>query len=188
MKKIKATLSSTSLNELAEKIKQLKNDLQNVDKEVMNELAEKGRDEIDNNLSATTYKDGNDEAIPFIRKEENKMVVGMKGKQVLYDEFGTGTEGAKSPHPLKSEFGLKNYNSSRVPNGTIRRNKNPNSKASISGIKPYEWYWTYNDKSGNKVYTQGIPAGKQVFNASLSLKQIKMLVVKKKVSDALSKL
>ena len=48
-------------------------------------------------------------------------------------------------------------------------------------------YWTYN-KDGIKVYTQGIPAGKQVYNAAKRLQKEKEKISKKVVGDALSKL
>ena len=56
-----------------------------------------------------------------------------------------------------------------------------------TGVLLGELYWTY-QKDGETIYTQGIPAGKQVFNASESLRREKNKIVKKKVSDKLSKL
>ena len=47
---------------------------------------------------------------------------------------------------------------------------------------------TYKDKNGDIVYTQGIPAGKEVYNASTELEKDKKEVIKDKVGGIISKL
>ena len=42
--------------------------------------------------------------------------------------------------------------------------------------------------NGIKMYTQGIPAGKQVFKAANDLKNIKLKIIKDKVGEVISKL
>lgn len=42
-------------------------------------------------------------------KESSKAII--YGEQVIYDEFGTGDVGARSPHPEKGKYGLNDYSS-----------------------------------------------------------------------------
>lgn len=182
MKTIKVPLSNQGLNDLLKKINNLKDDLNKAAKDIKNELADYTRTEIDNNLSATQFKDGNDDVYTFKENKDNKIIVGMRGSQALYDEFGTGTQGEQSPHPYKSEYPLSGYNTGRrIRKASVKVNENTGLPI---GIK----YWTYKNKQGETVYTTGIPAGKQVFNASISLRNKKNQIIKQKVSDALSKL
>ena len=85
---------------------------------------------------------------------------------------------------MKGDFPLKPYNSGK----TIRTNKSDESTATTKGIPVGELYWTYKDKNGEKKYTQGIPSGKQVLNAAISLDKQKKQIIKQEVSDVLSKL
>ena len=183
MKKINVDLSNQSIKKLIYKLERFNKSIENADKKIVEELSNLALAEIQKNYSNTPYKDGNDDVSFYITGEEKKKKVGVTGSQVLYNEFGTGTEGEKSPHPEKGEFGLNSYNSGR----TIRRNNNPNSSASRLGIPEGELYWTYRDGSIKK-YTQGIPAGKQVYMAAKTVKKEKNEIIKKVVGDALSKL
>lgn len=185
MKKVKVPLSVKGLKDLSKNVRGLKKDFKDLDTRIVEQLSDFTLQEIQKNFSATIYKDGNDDVSFFERGTSKKKIVGMMGTQVLYDEFGTGTEGQKSPHPLKEKYGLKPYNNRA--NTTIRTNNSPNSTASQFGIPLGALYWTYND-GGVKVYTTGIPAGNQVYNASVSLRKKKMEIIKKEVSDVLSKL
>lgn len=182
MKVIKVPLSVNGLKELKNKINQLQSNLKNANDEIINDMVHTAEIEIAKNYASSLYTDGNEDSEPFKTKDGNTYKVGMEGTQVLYREFGTGTEGLNNPHPIKNKFNLKGYNTGR----TIRDAKIYTSVS--TGILLGEKYWTYKDKSGQKVYTQGIPAGKEVFNASRTLRNKIDSILKKRVSDALSKL
>lgn len=173
MKNIKMPLSVTGIKEVERKIIQLQKGLKEADKQIKKDMANLLETQIKNNYAASPYTDGNDDAKMFKEKKDNKIKVGVKGSQVLYREFGTGTEGLNAPHPMKNNFNLKGYNTGPK----IRVNS-----------KTGDLFWTYKNKEGEKVYTQGIPAGKEVFNASIILKGKKYTIIKKRVSEALSKL
>jgi hypothetical protein len=183
-KLLKVPLSKEGLNNLLKKIDKLETELDKKNIKIVEELADYTLKEIQNNYSATPYKDGNEDMSYFSEKKNNIIKVGISGSQVLYNEFGTGEEGANDGHEMKGDFSLNPYNSGK----TIRENTNADSTASQNGIPMGGLYWTYKDKQGNKVYTQGIPAGKQVFNASISLRKYKKKILKQEVSDVLSKL
>lgn len=184
MRTIKVELSEQGLSELLKKINRLNDELQKANTKIVEELADYTLNEIQNNFSATDYQDGNEDVSFFKRGSDNKVSVGTMGSQVLYDEFGTGTAGANNGHEMKGDFPLKPYNSGK----TIRTNNSDESSATANGIPVGGLYWTYKDKNGQKRYTQGIPAGKQVFNASVALEKEKRRIIKQEVSEVLSKL
>lgn len=182
MKVIKVPLSNQGLDELLKKIKNLKKELSEADERIVKKLSDYTEQEIENNLSNTEFKDGNNDVHVFKEIDNKKAKIGMRGSQVLYDEFGTGTQGEQSPHPIKENFGLAGYNTGRkIRRASVKVNER-------TGIPIGSKYWTYKNKAGETIYTTGIPAGKQVFNAAQSLKNKKMEIVKQEVSDVLSKL
>lgn len=183
MKKIKINLSSQDIDGLINRLKVFQKEINETDEKIVEELSDFGLKEIEQNYANTTYKDGNEDINFFVIGTKQNKKIGVSGTQVLYNEFGTGTEGENSPHPQKGEFGLNPYNSGK----TIRRNNKDTSNATQLGIPVGELYWTYMD--GNiKKYTQGIPAGKQVYMAAKAIEKQKNEIVKKVVGDALSKL
>lgn len=182
MKKINIPLTKKGIKNFKKKIDNLILELPKVNEEILSELANIGQNEIEKNRASTIYTDGNDDYRVFKEKTNNGYRVGARGSQVLYDEFGTGTEGLNAPHELKNNFNLKEYNS-----GKTIRSAGINMKPE-TGILPGELYWTYKGKNGEIVYTQGIPAGKEIFNAEQTVKREKAKIVKKKVGDVLSKL
>ena len=179
-KSIKVDLSTKGLDNLSKKLEKFKTNLEKANTEIVDEIAEYGLKEIQTNFS-TFDIDGNEDVSFFKEGTNTHKKIGARGSQVLYVEFGTGTEGANNPHPLKSEFGLKGYNTGR----TIRSAK-PYVSAK-TGILVGEKFWTYK-QNGQIVYTTGIPSGQGVYRASRSIKKIKSKIIKEKVGDALSKL
>ena len=182
MKKINIPLTSKGIKEFKSKIDNLIKEMPKVNEEILSELATLGQNEIEKNRAAIPYTDGNDDYKVFKEKTKTGYSVGARGSQVLYDEFGTGTEGLNAPHELKNDFNLNEYNSGK----TIRSAGITMSPE--TGILPGEKYWTYKDKSGKTVYTQGIPAGKEVFNSWQTVKREKDQIISKKVGEVLSKL
>lgn len=176
-------LSTNDIKHTIKKLERFNKSIQESDKKIVEELSNVALTEIQENYSSTPYTDGNEDVSFYTTGTEKKKKVGVTGSQVLYNEFGTGTEGQNNPHPEKGEFGLNPYNSG----STIRQNKNPNSTASQLGIPEGGLYWTYMEGSVKK-YTQGIPAGKQVYMAAKAVKKRKDKIIKKVVGDALSKL
>ena len=93
--------------------------------------------------------------------------VALQGKGAVYDEFGTGDEGANDPHPLKGKFPLNPYNSGPT-------------------IKLDEFdrhYWIYKPMANEPYFdeygkTYGIPSGKMMYNTSKHLRSIKDKIIK----------
>lgn len=179
-KEIKISLSKSGIKELKEKILSLQKSLNEAADNITKELADYTYNEVQNNINNTQYKDGNDDISAFKQINSSTAKVGMRGSQVLYDEYGTGTQGEQSSHPLKGEFSLNAYNSGKK----IRTSSGKGVSGFAKGVK----YWTYKNKNGDIIYTTGIPAGKQVYNASKALRKAKKGIIKKEMGDILSKL
>ena len=131
---------------------------------ILDDLAERAFKEIYDNYSKAEHQAG--EGMDFAKTgSKNEKTVSMLGPQAWYSEFGTGTEGEISPHPLKQRFGLNPYNSGK----TIRHASK--SVAEKTGISEGTLYWTYKDDNGEIHYTQGIPAQKEVYNAGVTIQK-----------------
>lgn len=181
MVKINIELSPGSVKEAIEKLNNLKKALVAIETELPKELAEQTKNKVQQFYTSSVQA----EEMPSIGVKENgkSCTVYITGKNVTYEEFGTGDVGSKSPHPRKGEYGLKPYNSGRTIRSTDKLSPDYQSEKGLSnGL-----YWTYK-KNGQKIYTQGIPAGKFMYNASTWLKSNYKKIAKEKVDDALSKL
>lgn len=103
--------------------------------------------------------------------------IALRGEGAVYEEFGTGDEGANDPHPLKNNFALNPYNSGP----TIRLDEFDRH------------YWIYKPMAGQPYFdeygkTHGIPAGKMMYNTSRHLRSIKDTIIEKELTGAIKKL
>lgn len=168
IKTIKVSLSEKELDDLINKIMSLQEGLKEADNKIVEEMAQLVEDEVSTNLRNTPVADGNDQTQPYSIINGNKAEAGMSGSQAVYNEFGTGIVGQRNSHNLSpTKFGLRNYNTG------LKIDKE-------TGV-----WWYYKD--GFKK-TTGIPAGKQVFDASMSLNNKKEEIIKKRVGEVISKL
>ena len=110
-----------------------------------------------------------------------------QGRDVIYEEFGTGDRGEQSPHPDKHKYGLNDYNSGPyILDVADVGNQDMLDILARNGITSGK-FWSYR-KGGKTHLTQGIPAGMEMYRTSKYLKDegIKK-VLKEKASDVLSK-
>lgn len=98
--------------------------------------------------------------------DEYSATISLKGRDSVYKEFGTGQKGLDSPHPLKSNFALNDYNSGPV----VRKNIELYGKA----------FWHY---AGKK--TTGMPSGKIMYNTSIYLRENANKIVANTINDNL---
>lgn len=144
---------------------------------IVNDLAEYGSEKMQEIYQAAQQQYQDMSSMDFtITGSETEKTVSMIGQQALYDEFGTGTRGAESPHPIKNEFGLNDYNSGP----TIRA-----AKTDINGIKPGELYWTYKDEAGEVHFTQGVPAQKEGYDSLKATIKKAPEIIKKRMEETL---
>lgn len=183
MSKIKKIhIDSKEIDDLINSLNILSRDLKKLSQDIPMEIAEAGLKYL-NKQYATTPRDENIEDInTSISKTARGYNIVSSGKDVMYEEFGTGDKGQANPHKEKSKYSLKEYNS-----GPTIRPVNPNNpKLAENGITS-GMYWTY-DKNGKIIYTQGVPAGMQTFKTSNYLRSgVIKTILKEKASDVLSK-
>lgn len=181
-KVIKFDLMKDDVNELIKKLENLKKEAERAKDNIIDDLKEVGRDMISYTLSSDPYLNDSNSNTSYY---ETKNKIGINGSQSVYDEFGTGTKGGIYPHPDRksSSEPLNDYNSGK----TIRNNWSENSSASKNGIPVNTLYWTY-IKDGQKIYTQGRPAGAYVYKGKKAIKIAMKTINKKRVGELLSKL
>lgn len=135
-------------------------------------------------LNATAPRSGTGENT--IYGEYSKRNIGgrviMQGKDAVFDEFGTGEEGAGDPHPLAGviSFSMPPY-TGYITGPVVSKNVNP-------ATGRHFWYYTpmagrpYFNQDG---YTEGIPSGKQMYNTLQYLRKEKNKIVKRELKEAL---
>ena len=96
-------------------------------------------------------------------KIDNGYKLIAKGKDVIYEEFGTGDRGEDDPHPDKSKYNLNDYNSGYfIMSVEDVGNQDLLDFLKEQGITSGK-YWSYR-KNGERHFTQGVPSGKEMWN------------------------
>lgn len=178
--KIKISFGKTTISDIIKRYKNIGENIDELEQSIIDEMKDIGLKEIKSSIGSSAYK----VAEPLALVEEKK-AIGIRGSQAIYEEYGTGTIGALNPHPEKPG-GLNDYNSGK----TIRTNQKGysiNKNDGLGGsIPPNTLYWTYY-LNGEKIYTQGRPAGTHVYKAKRKIKDNLNDIVKKRVGEYLSK-
>lgn len=186
---------------LIENVTFIKDQINNMATDITDTLVEKGTakaTELNNNAPQSGVEKS--KVIKKITKSGLKGYIALTGPNAIYDEFGTGEEGADDGHPLKGSFGLNPYNSGPYVSTHINKKTGRHYwfYYPMRGKPYYDMYYMsskdlslddykegYVDKKTG--YTEGIPSGKQMYNTSIYLRNIKDEVVKNKVEEYLQK-
>lgn len=173
-------LTEQSIDTLLENVKTLSEDMEIAGERIVKKLVTEGeRKAREYNRSVAPSGIEQSIVIPQIMDNGKKGAILLNGRSAVYDEFGTGEEGANSPHPLKNNFPLNPYNSGP----TIRINQ-------ITGVHYWiipEGFYIPSEYVREDGYTEGIPAGKQMYNTSVYLHSVKNDIIKKELQDAIKK-
>lgn len=149
-----ADLSVSSLDQLLSNLKAYKKKVDEAPEKITARLAEIGEQAINANIAGITDLDGNAPGTVSVDIDGAHAMVSQVGEQIAYLEFGTGTQGANSPHPLAGDAGWQ-YNSGEH----IRPTKNG------------KMMWRYYDNlKDHWRITDGIPAQRQVLEAALLMR------------------
>lgn len=179
-KTVHITFNQKSISKMISKLETLNTDIKDFPEKLAHEIAYDGLTHLDLLYASTPYQPNVSDIETSVKKTILGYSINATGKDVIYEEFGTGDIGESNPHPEKSEYPLNDYNSGR----TIRDANEHSAKHGITSGK----YWTYK-KDGTIYYTQGIPAGKQFFNTRNYIQEEGIKKAKDKlVGDMLSKL
>ena len=178
--RVSVSFSKKSINDIIKKYEYIANHVDELNESIVDDFKEIGLREINSSISGSNYIPS--EPLKIINE---KNAIGIKGTQAIYDEYGTGTIGLNNPHPEKPSS-LNAYNSGATirPNkkkGSIKTNDGMNETVPIGGL-----YWTFK-YNGQKIYTQGRPAGMHVYKAKNKIKDNLKSIVKKRVGEYLSK-
>lgn len=167
------------IKDTIEDLKFLKSNIKITSEDIVKELVIAGYEEAVM-TNAVAPQSGTESSVVTqgIGKNENKDegYVALIGRNAVYDEFGTGEEGASNPHPMKD---------------SASRPLNPyNSGPTIKIDKKGHYYWMYSPMASRPYftktgYTNGIPAGKQIYNADMYIRKIKNDVIKEKLNDSI---
>lgn len=167
----KIAIDLNDINNLITSLKTLSSDMKKLPNEICQEVAELGKEYLDVEYSQANV----DQTIDIssintsIRQTNNGYQIIASGKDVIYEEFGTGEYGESQPHPEKGKYtSLKKYNSGPIVSTHIN--------------KYGRHYWFY------KGYSEGNPSGAEMYNTARFLKNKGIKdVLEKKASDVLSK-
>lgn len=177
---MKVILSEFGINNARDDLLYLKKTIQHATiigvKKVMEAGIDKAKD-----LNAVAPKTGEEENQIYgtSTKDGYSRQVVMSGPNAVYDEFGTGEKGAANPHPLKSNFGLNDYNSGPYVSTHInKKGKHYWFYRPMSRIEP-----RYFKKTG---YTEGTPSGKQMYNTLRYLEKNANKIVKEELNNSLN--
>lgn len=179
---MKITLSVASINDAIGRLDTLKSNIEVAQENTIDILVNKGGEQaiMYNNMAPSSGIEKS--KVVYKTTESGKSgYIALTGENAVYDEFGTGEEGASNAHPYKGEFGLNAYNSGPYVSTHI----NP-----FTG--KYYWiipdtYFVPNEYVENTGYTEGIPSGKQMYSTDNYIKFIKNSVIEKEFNGAVKK-
>lgn len=163
-------LSEAGIKDAIDKIDFLKDNIKVANQNIVAELVREGCETAAiYNVNALHSSVEIPTVVGKITNNGLKGYVALTGDAAVYDEFGTGENGLDNPHPMKGNFGLNPYNSGPVVSVNINE-------------KTGRHYWFY------RGYTEGIPAGKQMYKTANELRKVKNDIVTKEINSALQRL
>lgn len=174
--KLDINLGVKDIDDAIKKLKTLQSTIKDMEKTLPEYLANETSEKMKMSYSTFGMEPGDDLVTFAVEKTDDGFAAVAKGESVAYQEFGTGDRGERHPHPNKSKYPLRDYNTGE----TIRDADEMSANYGItSGL-----YWTYG-AGGETIYTQGVPAGMFVYNADMWLRDNYKELISKKVDDAL---
>lgn len=157
-------IDESNIQDVINAFKSIYNDIDKYVEKTDKKIIEESKKYLDKQYS-NRFKDPN---ITDISTEYEKIDNGYKliakGKDVIYEEFGTGDMGEQNPHPDKSKYDLNDYNSGQYIRNVSDYDKNSYTYDDLQefGIDSGK-FWRYS-KNGVLYYTQGVPSGKEMWN------------------------
>lgn len=144
-------------------LKWLYDNLENQVEEMLKEIADDGEKYLKNKYNERIKDPNITEIFTDKKVQKDNCEIIASGKDVIYEEFGTGDKGEDNPHPVKSKYNLNDYNSGSYIMDT-RDNYNPHLDQFLATQGIYNGkYWSYK-KDGTRYYTQGVPAGQEMWD------------------------
>lgn len=176
------------LTDAIRRLETFASDIENANYEIVNDLVSSGK-KYGSIINASAPQSGTETSQVVGEMLDDKTgVVSLTGRNAVYDEFGTGEEGAANSHPLHSSVTptLNPYNSGPVVSTHI-------NDGTLEYGTQWNHYWYYKPMAGKPYfygengYTEGIPSGQQMFKTSIYLHGVEKNVVAKHINDAIKK-
>lgn len=161
-KNIKVAFNQKNISDLISMLERLNTNIKNYPDKLTKEVAYDGLTHLDTLYANTPYQKNIDDIHTSVRKKAFGYSIVSSGKDVIYEEFGTGDMGEQNKHPEKSEYSLNDYNSGKTIREVSKQSEKTREKLKEHNIHSGK-YWTY-VRDGKLEYTQGISAGKQIFD------------------------
>lgn len=183
----KINIDTKDIDSLIKSLKNLGDSINKLPMVVTEEIANEGLIHLNNLYDTRTHDDNIVDISTNVKRATTGHQILSRGRDVIYEEFGTGDKGEQSPHPDKSKYPLNDYNSgsfildvSDVGNSGMLEIL---AKNNITSGK----FWSYR-KNGKSHLTQGVPAGMEMFKTGNHIKNnVVKKVLDEKVGDVLSK-
>lgn len=186
-KNIKIEFNQKNISDLISTLERLNTNIKSYPEKLTKEIAYDGLTHLDMLYAITPYQSNVGDIHTSVRKKPFGYSIVSSGQDVIYEEFGTGDMGEQNKHPEKSEYSLKDYNSGETIRDVSKQSEKTKERLKGHGIVSGK-YWTYK-RDGKVEYTQGIPAGKQIFDTrNYIIKEGIKKAHKELVGDVLSEL
>ena len=176
--KAKLELSVFSISDMIQRLYAFEDNIEVASEDIVAEMVEIG-EQLAVEYDAYAPNTGNNNYTFESDSDGKRGYISMVGPDSVYVEFGTGDVGLNEPHPLHNETsGINPYNSGP----TIK----------LDHFDRH--YWVYPPMANASQYyldggiTHGIPAGCQMYNTSVDLKNTAPDVIKKHLSQAVRRL
>ena len=181
----KISIDINNIDKIIDALQVLYDDYKKMGETISKDIAEDGLKYLDKQYQ-NIYQDPSIGNITTkTQKTDDGYNIVASGKDVVYVEFGTGDKGENSPHPNKSEYNLNDYNSGTA----ILDVEDIGNKEMLSILAENQIvsgkFWSYT-KGGKSYLTQGIPAGKQMFNTYNHLVNDSVKKIVKERSDEIN--
>ena len=175
-----------SINDAIGRVNTLIKNIEVSNEKIVEQLVEKGENQANsyhNQMPSYGIVDTYIDSDLKLNGGNSKGTVSMNGPSAVYYEFGTGEEGAKNGHPLKwqTNVHLNGYNSGPFVS------KHINKSGRHYWYIPKNKYWSSSPYVKEGGYTEGVPAGKVMYDTARYLRFIKGSVVKKQLNGAIKK-
>lgn len=160
-KKVEVTLDN--VDSVIRSLEKLENDIDLIAQLLVSDILEEGVKYAEKQYSGREYDPNiSDIHVNYTTKDKNGELYAY-GKDVVYEEFGTGDRGEEKQHPVKSRYNLNDYNSGKTIRNVSDVPKESLEKEDLDtiGITSGK-YWTYK-KDGTVYYTQGVPSGQEMW-------------------------
>lgn len=160
---INIEVDETNIKDVIQALKDMLNDIDDNVEKIMTEIATDGKNYLDEKYDDRVLDPNITEIFTNSTSTRNSCEIVSSGKDVVYEEFGTGDKGEDNPHPVKSNYNLKGYNTGEWIMDTAD-NSSPRLVEFLATQGIYSGkYWRYR-KDGTYYYTQGVPAGQEMWD------------------------